>query len=157
MERSWRPTRGRGRGRGGRGRPYQRPAEPSGPGNAPLLPPQQQQWPGQMNGQERGPNTERNRQRRKEQNARKKAFQAQSSSNVHMAHMMEYDDPDMIQDERDEEQIKNNNLVEDLGPDVFLGKYKIEKPEFVRPKMIPLPREPGYIVHRRNVAEFAAK
>ena len=74
-----------------------------------------------------------------------------------MAHMMEYDNPDMIQDERDEEQIKNDNLVEDLGPDVFLGKYKIEKPEFVRPKMIPPPREPGYIVHRRNVAEFPAK
>ena len=97
-----------------------------------------------MNGQQHGPNTERNRQRCQEQNARKKAFQAQNNltTNVHMAHMMEYNDPDMIQDERDEEQIKNDNLVEDLGPEVFLGKYRIVEPEFVRPKMIPPPREP---------------
>ena len=81
-----------------------------------------------MNGQQCSPNMERNRQHCQEQNARKKAFQAQNNltSNVHMAHMMEYDDPDMIQDERNEEQIKNNNLVKDLGPDVFLGKYRIE-------------------------------
>ena len=112
-----RGTHGRGRGRGGCGRPYQRPAEPSGSGNAPLLPPQQQQWPGQMNGQQCSPNTERNHQCRQEQNARKKAFQAQNNltTNVHMAHMMEYNDPDMIQDERDEEQIRDDNLVEDLG------------------------------------------
>ena len=63
----WQTVRGcsrghrRGRGRGGRGRPYSRPAEPAPSGsNAPLLPPQQQQWPGQMAGQQRGPNADRN-------------------------------------------------------------------------------------------------
>ena len=77
--------RGQGRGHGGRGRPYSRPAEPAPSGsNAPLLPPQQQQWPGQMAGQQHSPNAERNCARRREAAAQKKA--AKAAGTVHVAH-----------------------------------------------------------------------
>ena len=102
-----------------------------------------------MAGQQCGPNMERNCACQQEQNARKRAFQATSS--VHMAHMVVDDvDPRM-------EQQKEEDLIdENWEPKVFLGKYKIGSP---KPKMVPLPkeREPGYLVHRRNVADFAAK
>ncbi|KAF8659062.1 hypothetical protein AX14_007672, partial [Amanita brunnescens Koide BX004] len=39
---------GHGHGCGGCGRPYSRPAEPAPLGSNAPLPPQQQQWPGQM-------------------------------------------------------------------------------------------------------------
>ena len=142
---------GRGHGRGGRGRPYQRPAEPAptGSGNAPLLPQQQQQWPGQMAGQQHGPNAERNRAQRQEQNARKRAFQA--TGGVHMAHMV-VDDNDPRTDQQKEEDL----IDENWEPEVFLSKYKIGSP---KPKMVPPPkeREPSYLAHRKSVADFAAK
>ena len=131
---------GQGRGCGGQGRPYSRPAEPAPTGsrNALLLPQQQQQWPGQMAGQQRGPNTERNRARRQEQNAIKRAFQTTGS--VHMAHMVV--DEDLIDENRE--------------PEIFLGRHKIGSPKL---KMVPPPkeREPSYLVHRRSGADFAAK
>ena len=75
---------------------------------------------------------------RQEQNTRKRAFQA--TSGVHMAHMVV--DEDLIN--------------EKWEPEVFLGKYKIGSPEL---KIVPPPkeREPSHLVHRRNVADFAAK
>jgi hypothetical protein len=66
-------------------RPYSRPAEPAPSGsNAPLLPPQQQQWPGQMASQQCGPNANRNHVRRREAAAQKKA--AKAAGTVHVAH-----------------------------------------------------------------------
>ena len=142
---------GQGCGHGGRGRPYQRPAEPvpTRQGNALLLPPQQQQWPGQMAGQQRGPNMERNCAHCQEQNARKRAFQ--TTSGVHMAHMVVDDVDPRMEQQKEEDLIDENWELE-----VFLGKYKIGSPKL---KIVPLPkeREPGYLGHRRNVADFAAK
>ena len=40
--------------------------------------------------------------------------------------MMEYNDPDIIQDERDEEQIKNDNLVEIWVQMYFLENTKLK-------------------------------
>ena len=102
-----------------------------------------------MAGQQCGLNMERNHACCQEQNARKRAFQA--TSGVHMAHMV-VDDVDL----RTEQQKEEDLIDENWEPEVFLGKYKIGSP---KPKMIPLPkeREPGYLVHRRNVADFAAK
>ena len=68
-----------------------------------------------------------------------------------MAHMV-VDDVDPRTEQQKEEDLINENWE----PEVFLGKYKIGSPKL---KMVPLPkeREPGYLVHRRNVADFAAK
>ena len=102
-----------------------------------------------MAGQQCGPNADRNRAWRQEQNARKRAFQATGS--VHMAHMV-VDDNDPRMDQQQEEDL----IDENWEPEVFLRKYRIGSP---KPKMVPPPkeREPSYLVHRRNVADFAAK
>ena len=102
-----------------------------------------------MAGQQRGPNADRNHARRQEQNARKRAFQ--TTGGVHMAHMV-VDDNDPRTDQEKEEDL----IDENWEPEVFLGKYKIGSP---KPKMVPPPkeREPGYLAHRKSVADFAAK
>jgi hypothetical protein len=65
-------------------------------------------------------------------------------------HMIEYNDRGETLDlaEYDDEII---------SPKVYVGKYKIEMPDDV--EMVPprTEREPGYLVHRRKVAEFTAK
>ena len=71
-----------------------------------------------MAGQQHGPNADRNRAWRQEQNARKRAFQATGS--VHMAHMV-VDDVDPRTEQQKEEDLINENWE----PEVFLGKYKI--------------------------------
>ena len=98
-----------------------------------------------MAGQQHGPNAERNHTQRQEQNARKRAFQ--TTGGVHMAHM--------VVDDRTEQQKEEDLIDENWEPEVFLSKYKIGSP---KPKMVPPPkeREPGYLVHRRNVADFTA-
>ncbi|KAF8665523.1 hypothetical protein AX14_006601, partial [Amanita brunnescens Koide BX004] len=78
----WQTVRGccrgrrQGRGHRGHGRPYSRPEPVPSGANAPLLPPQQQQWPGQMAGQQRRPNAKRNCAHRREAAAQKKAAKA---------------------------------------------------------------------------------
>ena len=68
-----------------------------------------------------------------------------------MAHMV-VDDNDPRTDQEKEEDL----IDENWEPEVFLRKYKIGSP---KPKMVPPPkeREPGYLAHRKSVADFAAK